>query len=131
MSGKWRTSTNDSHQYLGYYFGNLKRSCVQIFYEFFVFRFQNRTITHALSTFVHFLLDAICSFVTVVFITEVTKYAAGRLRPDFLQVWAYLLTSKPTLHLLFVVSALRDYFSREQYLINQVPPATFTATPAD
>ena len=34
----------------------------------------------------HFLVDAVCSFVTVVFITELTKFLAGRLRPNFLQV---------------------------------------------
>jgi membrane-associated phospholipid phosphatase len=56
-----------------------------VFYEFIVFRFQNKTITHALATFVHFLADALCCFVTCVFITEVTKFGAGRLRPDFLQ----------------------------------------------
>ncbi len=58
----------------------------QVFYEFFVFRFQNKTITHATATALHFLLDAICCFVTCVFITEVTKFGAGRLRPNFLQV---------------------------------------------
>lgn len=56
-----------------------------VFYEFIVFRFQNQTITHATATFVHFLADAICAFVTCIFITEVTKFGAGRLRPDFLQ----------------------------------------------
>lgn len=59
---------------------------VQVFYEFFVFRFQNKTITHALATALHFLIDAICCFVTCVFITEITKFGAGRLRPNFLQV---------------------------------------------
>ena len=34
----------------------------------------------------HFLVDAVCAFVTVVFITELTKFLAGRLRPNFLQV---------------------------------------------
>lgn len=56
-----------------------------VFYEFFVFRFQNKTITHALATALHFLIDAICCFVTCVFITEITKFGAGRLRPNFLQ----------------------------------------------
>jgi len=56
-----------------------------VFYEFFVFRFQNKTITHATATFVHFLADALCAFITSIFITEVTKFGAGRLRPDFLQ----------------------------------------------
>lgn len=59
---------------------------MQVFYEFFVFRFQNKTITHAAATAVHFFVDALCCFVTCVFITEVTKFSAGRLRPDFLQV---------------------------------------------
>ena len=59
-----------------------------MFYEFYVFRFQNKTITHAAATAVHFLADAVCCFVTCIFITEVTKLSAGRLRPDFLQVSA-------------------------------------------
>ena len=66
--------------------------CLQVFYEFFVFRFQNKTITHALATALHFLIDAICCFVTCVFITEVTKFGAGRLRPDFLQVTTAIST---------------------------------------
>ena len=60
----------------------------QVFYEFYVFRFQNKDITHAAATAIHFLADAVCCFVTCIFITEVTKLAAGRLRPDFLQVSA-------------------------------------------
>lgn len=59
-----------------------------MFYEFYVFRFQNKDITHAAATAIHFLADAVCCFVTCIFITEVTKLAAGRLRPDFLQVSA-------------------------------------------
>ena len=49
-------------------------------------RRYNRHISNAVATMLHFLVDAVCSFVTVVFITELTKFLAGRLRPNFLQV---------------------------------------------
>ena len=47
---------------------------------------ENYHITNAVATFCHFLLDAVCAFVCVVMVTEITKFAAGRLRPDFLSV---------------------------------------------
>ena len=47
---------------------------------------ENYHITNAMATFCHFLLDAVCAFVCVIMVTEITKFAAGRLRPDFLSV---------------------------------------------
>lgn len=41
-----------------------------------------------MATMLHFLVDAVCAFVTVIFITELTKFLAGRLRPNFLQASA-------------------------------------------
>ena len=51
----------------------------------------NKHINNAIATMLHFLVDGVCSFVTVVFITELTKFLAGRLRPNFLQVsWSLI-----------------------------------------
>ena len=46
----------------------------------------NSHITNAVATTIHFAVDCICSFITVEFVTELTKFLAGRLRPNFLQV---------------------------------------------
>ncbi|KAK9810660.1 hypothetical protein WJX73_008067 [Symbiochloris irregularis] len=54
-------------------------------YEFVIFRSFNLHITNAVATTVHFFVDCVCSFVTVEFITELTKMLIGRLRPNFLQ----------------------------------------------
>ena len=54
--------------------------------ECFANRRVNRTISHALALSLHFFIDAVCCFICMRFIVEVTKLSAGRLRPDFLQV---------------------------------------------
>lgn len=54
-------------------------------YEFWVYKLENWHITNAVATFLHFVLDSLCAFVTVETFSEATKIAAGRLRPDFFQ----------------------------------------------
>ena len=54
-------------------------------FEFFIYRLENWHITNAMATAIHFLLDCICAFGTVMCFTEATKMTAGRLRPDFFQ----------------------------------------------
>ena len=54
-------------------------------YEFWVYKLENWHITNAVATFLHFLLDSLCAFITVETFSEATKVAAGRLRPDFFQ----------------------------------------------
>ena len=54
-------------------------------YEFWVYKLENWHITNAAATFLHFVLDSLCAFVTVETFSEATKIAAGRFRPDFFQ----------------------------------------------
>jgi phosphatidate phosphatase len=57
-------------------------------FEFIIYRKENFHITNAVATFVHYLLDCLCAFICVIMVTEITKFAAGRLRPDFLETCA-------------------------------------------
>lgn len=52
--------------------------------EFILFKKVHRNITMAVSTALHFFIDMVVAFLFTIFMTELTKVATGRLRPDFL-----------------------------------------------
>lgn len=53
--------------------------------EFLLFKPMHRDITNAVSTSVHFFLDAVLALIVTLFMTELSKLVVGRLRPDFIE----------------------------------------------
>ena len=52
--------------------------------ELFYSKKQHHSITDAVAVTLYFILDAFQSFLCALIVTQATKYAVGRLRPDFL-----------------------------------------------